>query len=882
MSGQSDGPTSGEGRWSSRRHLLFALLAATLGAAVVVSWFSARGPDDPTPDPAGASEAPATTLDAGDDRLAFEVDPSLVPAVAAAEGLEEGDPPRPVGRLQAPDGPASDLVLSELIVTASDRGLVEDLARRYGGEILDEFPAGEGEPVDYLVRIEPPEPDLQALAGRLGMLEPDVAGTFVASSADLLGLMAVAASETSDELEIGLNWVAKPSTIEESRTLEAPDLNVRNAFEWPYIASAASQAIGVDAAWRLLAGYGKLDNRVRILVVDGGFIPNPDFPDQTDIVRGDWGTEQPLGCGDNPCPWHGTHVALAAAAQLDNEYGTVGPAGPVAELYAFQQFVDFWKTMRRVKKAVADYGIDVVNMSFSWDVKAFKAASKKSTQRHLDDMKKAGAIVFASAGNDGADVDAAKCVGNQCWESTLTIPCETEAAICVGGMAWDSTLLDSGSNYGSLVGDESVDIYGPFCVFSINDPTKAYTDLSTTTVCGTSFASPFLAGVAALVKAADPSLTPDEVWAILRDTAWEGGLGPPSEVPGHQRRVNAAAAVAAALGVEIAPPQVTITQPGDGEQFTLNEFPQFAATATEFTGLPLPVTWRSDVDGPLNQEPTFDPIAGIGLSPGVHTITATATDLRGLEGSAEVKIEIVDQPPEVAISSPQPGSKVYQGALVGFHGETLDPDTSAPLPYGAVEWRVFDQSNDVLVFKQNGHTAGTDDLPPGSYRVEFRAAYGTLTVTATSEFIVLPVPPGESVPQVFIEEPKTSSYDSGNGNPVPIVFKGRAIDEQNGELSGSRLRWTATSEKGTEIVLCEGSNFPADPFSEPGDIGDIATPTTQPGLTVFKDCSEFTFELGLDPLSGPVTTWAIRLDAADYSGLVGTTTLAVQIRFVTG
>jgi hypothetical protein len=44
-----------------------------------------------------------------------------------------------------------------------------------------------------------------------------------------------------------------------------------------------------------------------------------------------------------------------------------------------------------------------------------------------------------------------------------------------------------------------------------------------TTVDGTSFASPYAAGVAAMVLAADPSLAPDEVEAIMADTAKDRG-----------------------------------------------------------------------------------------------------------------------------------------------------------------------------------------------------------------------------------------------------------------------------------------------------------------------------------------------------------------------
>ncbi len=759
---------------------------------------------------------------------------------------------------------------------------MEALAEKYGGEIVDEFEADDGEPGDYLVRIPPFTPDLAALADDLVALEPEHDGRFVASSPDLLALMAVAAAETDDDFLISLNWVATPAGIEDGFTREAPKKGVpRDAFTWSYIMSGSAQDIGVDAAWRLLAGYGKLDNRVKILIVDQGFVPNPDFPEVAEIVEGEWGTPGVYKCGGSPCPWHGTDVAIAAVAQLDNGYGAAGPAGPIAELYTFSRPPGTWRTLRQVRKVVEERGIDIVNMSYGGKVTVLKKAAERRAERLIGRMVDAGALVFAAAGNNGEDVDAVSCKYGKCRESFVLLPCETEAVICVGGMGSRTTAKAEGSNYGSKTDGRSVDIYGPYRVLSIKDPAAPYATNDVRDVYGTSVASPFVAGVAALVKAADPSLGPDEIWEILRETAHQGGLGSDPVVEGHQRRINARDAVAQALGVTLGPPEITITAPADGEEFTLNEFPEFAATATEFSGLPLPILWESDVDGPLNTEPTFDKVAVTDLSPGVHTITATVTDILGQTTTASITVEVVNQPPQASISWPQPGTKVYQGDALTFVGESYDPDWFGPLPNNSVQWFLENKSG-ALVGDALGHSwTPAFILGPGEYVVRFIASETPYLATAQSSLIVLPVPPGESVPQVEIILPEADQVFGTGGEPVTIQFQGTAVDEQDGTIPGTRYRWTATNEAGTEVELCRGSNFPKNPYPEPGDIGDIAAPPQSPGgFTVFKNCSSFTAELGPDV--DAATTWAIRLEAADSAGLIGTATIPIVINFAVG
>jgi serine protease len=86
------------------------------------------------------------------------------------------------------------------------------------------------------------------------------------------------------------------------------------------------------------------------------------------------------------------------------------------------------------------------------------------------------------------------------------------------------------SNYGSKPDDDdTVDIYGPYTLWTYEpDPSNATipTNVTVTLQNGTSIAAPFVAGVAALIKAANPDLSTGDIERILRDTAETHNISP--------------------------------------------------------------------------------------------------------------------------------------------------------------------------------------------------------------------------------------------------------------------------------------------------------------------------------------------------------------------
>ena len=121
-------------------------------------------------------------------------------------------------------------------------------------------------------------------------------------------------------------------------------------------------------------------------------------------------------------------------------------------------------------------------------------------------------------------------------------------------------------------------------------------------------------------------------------------------------------------------PVVTITSPANGSTFSYGSVINFSGTATDAQGGDLSSTmaWSSNIDGNLGTGSGFPRV----LSPGTHTITASATDPGGLTGSATVTLTVTgNTAPVVTINGPANGATVPAGTAIIFIGTAIDAES---------------------------------------------------------------------------------------------------------------------------------------------------------------------------------------------------------------
>ena len=183
--------------------------------------------------------------------------------------------------------------------------------------------------------------------------------------------------------------------------------------------------------------------------------------------------------------WHGTPVAGTAGGVTNNRIGVAGAAWNAQLMHVCGL------GYKGILYAAAN-GADIINASWSGlrsEVSTFIAQS-------LDLATNMGALVVAAASNDNVNSDL-----------YLLYPSSYPRVLSVGATAKDSRVRASFSNYGKMV-----NVFAP----GVGIISTALDGEYTSSVRGTSFSTPLVSGVAALVKTRYPAISPDALREQIR------------------------------------------------------------------------------------------------------------------------------------------------------------------------------------------------------------------------------------------------------------------------------------------------------------------------------------------------------------------------------
>ena len=194
---------------------------------------------------------------------------------------------------------------------------------------------------------------------------------------------------------------------------------------------------------------------------------------------------------------HGTAVAGTAGAVTNNGIGVAGAAWNA-------QLMHICGLYEGIVYAAAN-GADIINVS--WGGGSIQASTYVA--QTLDLATDMGALVVAGAGNANLNSDLYR-----------FYPSSYPRVLSVGATAKDSRRRASFSNYGKMV-----NVFAP----GVNIVTTDLDGDYTSSVSGTSFSSPLVSGVAALVKTRYPDTSPD----ALREQIRLASEHIDAENPGH-------------------------------------------------------------------------------------------------------------------------------------------------------------------------------------------------------------------------------------------------------------------------------------------------------------------------------------------------------------
>jgi thermitase len=392
--------------------------------------------------------------------------------------------------------------------------------------------------------------------------------------------------------------------------------------------------ISAPSGWDITTG----STSVPVAIIDSGVDPShPDLYGKLmagyNFLGNNTDTHDVLG--------HGTAVAGTAAAMTNSGLGVAGLAwaNPIIPLVVLDS--NNYATYANIASAItwaADHGAKAINISIGGP------SSSSTLQNAVDYAWNKGVVIAASAMNNSS--------------TTPYYPAALNHVMAVGATDQNDNLA-SFSNYGNWI---TVTAPGDWIYTTNNGGGYGYWY-------GTSFASPQVAALAALLFSANPALTNSQVVDLIKNNSDDLGAAGFDANYGWGR-INAYRALAAA---KTAPTTtVSITSPSSGSTVTGSVNVAVAASST--AGISQVELY---VDGALkgskSSAPYSFPWDTTGMS-GSHSLTSKAYD--GAGG------QVTSAPDTVSVSAPTTTTNdktppTVQITSVGYDGKFLTVTVSA-------------------------------------------------------------------------------------------------------------------------------------------------------------------------------------------------------------
>lgn len=277
----------------------------------------------------------------------------------------------------------------------------------------------------------------------------------------------------------------------------------------------ALQRVNLDELWALSTGKG-----VQVAVIDTGVdVKNPQLTKAVDASKGEnllpsknakgEAIDRGNKSGTTDTVGHGTRVAGIIAARPMKGTGFVGLAPDARIIPIKQNDAEGDGTADKLAQAIRDAvakGADVINISQDT---ANAVTGGPALQSAVDYALRRNVVVVASAGNDGLG-------GNV----KLTYPASYKGVLAVAASDRNNERAPFSQS------QDTVGVAAPGVDMISTVPGGGHCSDN-----GTSFSAPYVAGVAALLKAKYPNWTAQEVVAQIEQTAERS-------IPGHDRLVG--------------------------------------------------------------------------------------------------------------------------------------------------------------------------------------------------------------------------------------------------------------------------------------------------------------------------------------------------------